>query len=644
MPDFWLPLSTEPLIAGPTSRLKDARVGWLDLTGRLKPGVNHTCLEARVQTQLHQWLSSHLADMTPEERSLQAQQIVRLTPGGGGVSPDREDYRNWLSLLLAASACVLLVACANLANLLLARGLQNRAQAAIRAALGASGTSLAQRALVESLTLSALGAVAGLAVSWAGARLILKLAFSASSATPFDPTPSLPVLLFALGLSVATGLVFGVAPAWSAACTQPIEALRNGARTVAHRRAGTTQRLLIVTQTALSLVLVSMAVLLAQSLRNIEHRDLGFSTHGLYEISIDPKLSNYPQERLLPFFNEIEARMRTIPGVLDVTAAMSLPGEMGAWNHDIRIEGRAAPLSDDSENAYWVRVMPGFFAFFHDRIVAGRGFTSGDNQSSRPVAIINQAFAPRFFPSVNPVGQHFGPAPGSHADLYEIIGVAADLSATSAGEDAVTDPRYFLPEAQITHFPEAEFESREQWSHNLYELAVLAPHAPPGLEQQLRKTLAEIDPDLMVYHVQTFDELLSGGLAQQRMILILTSLFGLAALVLAAVGLYGVTAFSVQQRTAEMGVRMAVGATRVQLLGLVLCNTLGQTVIGIAVVVPLAVLAGRTLSSRIYGVAPWNPLVLGSASLLLLLTAVAGATLPALRAAAVDSIQALRAD
>ncbi|RXS98241.1 ABC transporter permease [Silvibacterium dinghuense] len=644
MPDFWLPLSTEPLIAGPTSRLKDTRTGWLDLIGRLKPEVNHAQLEVRIQAQLHQWLGSHLTDMTPEERALQPRQTVHLMPGGRGVSPDSTDYRSWLILLFAASACVLLVACANLANLLLARGLRNRPQTAIRAALGASRASLAQRALVESLVLSAIGAGAGLAVAWAGAKLILNLAFPASSMTPFDPTPSLPVLLFALGLSVATGLIFGIAPAWSASRTQPIEAIRTGTRTVAGGGTGRTQRMLLLAQTALSLVLVSMAALLGQSLRNMEHRDLGFPTAGLYQVSMDPKLSNYPQERLLPLFNEIEARMRAIPGVADVTAGLGFPPDVGYWSHDIRIAGHPAPLSEDSDTAYWTRVMPGYFAFFHDRIVSGRDFTADDNQGSRPVAVINEAFARRYFPHENPIGRHFGPSPGNYAGLYEIIGVAADFHTDLTPEGPSTQPRYFLPEAQGTTFAEFELENRELWSHDLYGVAILAPHASPGLEEQLRSALTEVDPDLIVYSVESFQDSMAEGFAQQRMILVLSSIFGLAALVLAAVGLYGVTAYSVQQRTGEMGVRMALGANRMQLLRLVLRSALGQSAIGIGIGLPLAILAGRALAGRLYGIVPWNPLILGGASLVLLLTALAAALIPARRAAAVDPMQALRSE
>ncbi|MFT4115014.1 FtsX-like permease family protein, partial [Silvibacterium sp.] len=314
----------------------------------------------------------------------------------------------------------------------------------------------------------------------------------------------------------------------------------------------------------------------------------------------------------------------------------------GWWNHNVRIEGHPAPLSDDSDTSRWTRVMPDFFAFFHDRIVAGRAFTSDDNQASRPVAIINEAFARRYFPHENPVGQHFGPAPGNYAGLYEIVGVAADIHDNPG--PAPVEPRYYLPEAQGTVFAEPQLETRELWSHDLYNIVLTAPHAGPGFEAVLRNTLTEIDPDLVVYSVQSFHDLIAEGLAQQRMILVLTALFGLAALVLAAIGLYGVTAYSVQQRTGEMGVRMALGATRLHLLRLVLRSTLVQSAIGIGIGLPLTVLGGNALASRLYGVAPWNPLILGTASLVLLLTALAAAAIPARRAAAVDPMQALRSE
>ena len=240
MPDFWLPLTTEPLIAGGTSRLRNPRLAWLDIIGRIRPGTNPKTLEAQLQVELHQWLASHVADMVPQERVVLEKQTLHLTPGGAGVSLMREEYQNDLRLLLLAAFCVLLVACANIANLLLARGLKDRPQTALLAALGASRARLVSQALAESLTLAVFGAVAGIAVAYAGARLILHLAFiGPDNWVPVDAAPSIPVLLFALGVSLITGVAFGIAPAWMTSRADPIEALRGASRAVgANRHAG----------------------------------------------------------------------------------------------------------------------------------------------------------------------------------------------------------------------------------------------------------------------------------------------------------------------------------------------------------------------------------------------------------------------
>jgi len=265
MPDFWLPLATEPLIAGATSRLRNPRLAWLDLIGRVRPGTNPKTLEAQLQVELHQWLASHVADMSSQEKTLSEKQTVHLTPGGAGVSLMRENYKDSLWLLLMAAVCVLLVACANLANLLLARGLRNRNQTAVRVALGASRGRLVCAALAESLTLSMFGAAAGIPVAYAGAKFILHLAFTEpDSWVPVDAAPSAPVLLFALGISVVTGVIFGIAPAWMAAHAEPIEALRGVNRSVGRNRHWA-QKTLVIGQAAVSLVLLSAAAMLGQS-------------------------------------------------------------------------------------------------------------------------------------------------------------------------------------------------------------------------------------------------------------------------------------------------------------------------------------------------------------------------------------------
>ena len=348
MPDIWLPLTTEPMMSGTTARLKNPRVDWLDLIGRVRPGTNPKALQAQLQSELHGWLASHLADMSPQEKALWQKQTLRLTPGGAGFSELRRDYSEGLLLLMVTACCVLLVACANIANLLLARGLKNRQQTAVRVALGASRGRLVRKALLESVALALIGGAAGVAVAWAGARLILYLAFPQASSTwiPVQASPSTPVLLFALGVSVLTGAIFGIAPAWMTSHAEPIEALRGANRAVGSGRHWA-QKALVIAQAAVSLVLLSAAAMLGGSLRNLEHQNFGFDPDGRYLVYINPMLSNYKQEQLVPLFREIQERLSAIPGVRSVSAATYAPMSGDQWGHEIRIEGKPEPGPKD---------------------------------------------------------------------------------------------------------------------------------------------------------------------------------------------------------------------------------------------------------------------------------------------------------
>ena len=635
MPDFWLPLTTEPLIAGSTSRLKHPRLAWLDLIGRVRPGTNPKTLEAQLQVELRQWLASHVPDMTSQEKTLWEKQTLRLTPGGAGVSLMREEYKDSLWLLMMAALCVLLVACANIANLLLARGLRNRNQTAVRAALGASPARLTRQALAESLTLSIFGAAAGIGVAYAGAKFILHLALTEpDSWVPVDGAPSTPVLLFALGISVITGVIFGIAPAWMVSQADPIEALRGVNRSLG-RNSHWPQKTLVIGQAAISLVLLSAAAMLGQSLRNRERQNLGFDTGGRYLVPVDPKDSGYKQEQLLPLFRKIEDRLRAIPGVRMAGSVLEAP--MSGWvlTHDIRIEGKP----EDNGSSASTRVTPGFFETFGDKILMGRAITDEDNASTRPVAVVNEAFAKRFFANENPIGQHFGPFPEKNAGMYEIIGVASDLNFVAG-----VQPMYFLPEAQSTQFDDPEAEEREVWSHYLYSVVIWAPGNPPGLGAEVRRALANVDPNLVTSGVRSYSEVIHADFAQENMIASLTSLFGVVGLLLAAVGLYGVTAYGVEQRTGEIGVRMALGANRGSVLAMVLRGAFSQVGIGLALGIPAAIGAGHLISSQLFGVTPWDPLMLSAATLLLLMTALISAMIPARRAASVDPMHALRAE
>ena len=429
MPDFWLPLTTELIIDGETARLKRPNTNFLDLIGRVRPGVNPKTLEAKLRVELHDWLASHVPDMEPGEKQLWQQQTLHLIPGGAGVAAMRDQYQDGLKLLLVAAGCVLLVACGNLANLMLARGLKDRAQTSIRMALGASRRRLVRKALVESVLLAVIGGTLGIAVAYAGTRLILYLAFHTggpNNYVPIDATPSWPVLLFTLGISALTGIIFGIAPAWITSHADPVEALRGANRSVGGRRSWA-QKSLVIGQAAMSLVLLSAAALLGRSLRNLEHQNFGFETQGRYIAWINPMLGNYKPEQLEPLFRQIDDRLLQIPGVRMVAPALYAPMTGDSWNNGIRVQGRPEPGAKEDSGASFARVMPGFFETVGAKVVLGRPITQDDTGATRKVAIINEAFARRFFKNQNPVGQHFGPGKIKYSSTYEIVGVVNDM-------------------------------------------------------------------------------------------------------------------------------------------------------------------------------------------------------------------------
>jgi len=317
MPDFWLPLTAELLIDGETARLKRPNGNFLDLIGRVRPGVNPKTLEAKLKVEFHDWLASHVPDMGPGEKQLWTQQTVRLVPGGAGVEVMRDQYEDGLKLLLIAAGCVLLLACANLANLMLARGLKNRAQTSIRVALGASRARLVRSVLVESMLLAIVGGILGVALAYVGTKMIVSLAFQIggpNNYVPLQAAPSWPILLFTLVVSMLTGVVFGIAPAWMTSHADPADALRGAGRAVGAGRSWT-QKSLVIAQIAVSVVLLSAAALLGKSLRNLEHQNFGFETRDRYIAWINPMLGNYKQEQMEPMFRQIDDRLLQIPGM-----------------------------------------------------------------------------------------------------------------------------------------------------------------------------------------------------------------------------------------------------------------------------------------------------------------------------------------
>uniref|UniRef100_Q027E3 Permease n=1 Tax=Solibacter usitatus (strain Ellin6076) TaxID=234267 RepID=Q027E3_SOLUE len=646
MPDLWLPMTAELLIDGETARLKRPSGNFLDLIGRVRPGVNPKTLEARLKVEFHDWLASHVPDMGPGEKQLWTQQTLHLVPGGAGVEAMRDQYEDGLKLLLIASGCVLLVACANLANLMLARGLKERGQTSIRVALGASRARLVRGVLVESIVLAIVGGILGIAVAFAGTKMIVSLAFQTggpNNYVPLQAAPSWPILLFTLLISMLTGVVFGIAPAWMTSHADPAEALRGAGRSVGAGRSWL-QKSLVIAQIAMSVVLLSAAALLGKSLQNLEHQNFGFETRDRYIAWINPMLGNYKPEQMEPMFRQIDDRLLQIPGMRMVAPALYAPMTGDSWNDGIRIEGRPEPGAKEDTGAGFVRVMPGFFEAIGSNIMLGRPITERDTAATRPVAVVNQAFVKRFFNGQNPIGQHFGPGKMKYAATYEIVGVINDVRYMTYEYKKPVRPMFWVSEAQTTHFDDPAFQSGEIWSHYLYNIVLWAPGKPSDMEERVRKALAGVDPNLVLYGVDPYAKVVSGDFQQQRLLSTLTTLFGVLGLVLAAVGLFGVLAYMVERRTNEIGLRMALGADRGRVIGMVLAGAFWQVALGLGIGIPAAIGAGKLMTAQLFGVQPWDPFMLAIATLLLGLAAVLASLIPAWRASCVEPMTALRTE
>jgi putative ABC transport system permease protein len=646
MPDLWLPLTAELTIDGATARLKRPNGNFLDLIGRVRPGVDAKPLEAKLKVEFHDWLASHVPDMEPGEKQLWRQQTLHLIPGGAGVAAMRDQYQEGLKLLLIAAGCVLLVACANLANLMLARGLKDRAHTSIRVALGASRGRLVRKVLVESTLLAVIGGVLAIGVAYAGTRLILYLAFQIggpNNYVPIDAAPSWPVLLFTLAVSVLTGVVFGIAPAWMTSRTDPADALRGAGRAIGAGRSWA-QKALVIAQIAVSVILLSAAALLGQSLRNLEHQRFGFETKDRYIAWINPMLGNYKPEQMELLFRRIDDSLLQIPGMRMAAPALYAPMTGDSWNDGVRIEGRPEPGPKEDTGAGWVRAMPGFFDAIGAKVMLGRSFTDQDTNATRKVAVVNQAFVKKFFKDQNPIGQHFGPDKIKYSATYEIVGVTNDMRYMTYDYKKAVRPMFWVSETQTVQYDDPAYTSGEIWSHYLYNIVLWAPGSPARLEEQVRKALAGVDSSFVLYGVDPYEKVVHADFQQENMVATLTTLFGVLGLVLAAVGLYGVLSYTVERRTGEIGVRMALGADRRRVIGMVIGGAFWQVAVGLALGLAGAIGATRLMTNQLFGVAPGDPTMLMLAALSLSVAALLASAIPASRAAGIEPMTALRTE
>ena len=644
--DLWIPLQKEPVINGETSLLRQSVGAWLRVIGRLRPGATTNGVDARLTGILHQWIqheSGYPANWMPGVMKSLSQQVINVVPAGAGVATMKEQYGRSLQILMAVCGLVLLMACANVANLLLARAVARRGQTAVRLALGASRRTIVSQALVESVLLAVVGGLAGLVVAIGIARLLVALAFAGATFLPIETTPSPIVLAFAFTLSLATGLLFGAAPAWFATRTDPIDALR-GAGRIAGDRSSVARRALLVVQATISVVLVAGSMMLARSLNNLETQNFGYEIAGRVLIAMNRPPATYPPEKLTALYRNVEERLSRIPGVRGTGLALYNP-LTDNWGEGVLIAGHPPPAPSDSTGSSWDRVSANYLQHLGVGIVKGRHFTPADDENAEKVAVVNQAFVQRFFKNgEDPIDQHFGLNMPEHVNTFRIVGVVRDAKFAGFALNRPANPMFYVPLAQSVEYENPMMKRIDKQSHFITGL-LLVTDVPTGtLEPQVKRALAEADPNLTVTSVRTLQRQIDMAFNQQRAVASLAGLFGMVALALAAIGLYGVTAYSVAQRTNEIGIRMALGAAQRNVFGMVLQGAFRRVAIGLVLGLPLAVGAGYLLSAQLYGVRFWDPVALGAGIVSLAICAFLAAIVPARRAAAVSPIKALRTE
>jgi predicted permease len=645
-PDLWIPLQQEPLIDGESALLRQSVGAWLRVIGRLRPGATTDGMAPRLTGVLRQWMqhdSGYPANWMPDVIRVLPKQVINVVPAGAGVGVMKEEYGRSLQILLAVCGLVLLIACANVANLLLARSVARRGQTAVRLALGATRRQIVMQALTESVLLAVAGGIAGLVVASAAARLLLALAFRSSKFVPISTRPSLMVLGFAFGLALLTGIIFGAAPAWFATRTNPAEALRGSGRSTSDHSSLARKALLIV-QAALSVVLVAGATMLARSLNKLEHQNFGYEVQGRVVVALNRPPATYPQPKLAAMYRQLEERLNRLPGVQGSGLALYNP-LTDNWGELILVAGHPAPKMSEEGGASWDRVSANYLQNFGVGVLRGRAFTAADNEHSALVAVVNEAFVKRFFKAEeDPLDQHFGLDLPENTGTFRIVGIVRDAKFAGGGLSRPARPMFFVPLAQTVDYKSALMARIELQSHFIRGI-MLVTNTPPGvLEPLLTRALAEVDPNLTITSVKTMEQQVSSSFDQERAVASLAGLFGGVALLLAAVGLYGVTAYTVAQRTNEIGIRMALGADRGNVVELVLRGAFKRVIAGLLLGVPLSIAAGRLISAQLYGLSFWDPVALGVAATSLAACAFLAAIIPARRAASISPITALRTD
>ncbi len=631
-PDMWLPITAQQEVMLQPSLLNPHGLFWMHLMARLRDGVSPEQSQAWATTKLQQFMMAREGAQVSEKRQKEIGQIrIDMLPGGRGVSHLRSQFEQPLLILMGVVGLVLAIACANLANFLLSKSASREREFSTRLALGASHGRIARQILTEALILSGIGGLLGLAVAFWGTHVLVEFVVAGAQHTAIDASPDLAVLAFTFGVSLLTGILFGIAPSLRIAQIGSAPALSATARAAvgAGGRSGRLfPRILLVAQVGFSLVLLIGAGLFVRTLRNLKNQDLGFNRHNVLLLELDAKLAGYKSEQLPGLYERILNRLSTLPGVTSAALSAIPPIYSGSWRTPIFVQGYSAAANEDLSTSINA-VSPEYFATVSMPVVTGRPIGRQDTVSSAKVVMVNQSLANHFFPHGDAVGHQFAIGDPGVPGSWQIVGVVRDAKYNSPRDEPKR--MIYLPVAQLT-------------GNDLFvnSLEVRAAGDPANIASEVRTALAEIDPNLPLLHVRTIAEQVDLFMENERLISQLSTFFALLALALACIGLYGVMAYNVTRRTNEIGVRMALGAQNGSILWMVLRESLILLGIGVALGIPAALAATRLVQAQLFGLKSSDPATFVAAAMLIAAVVVLAAYGPARRAAKVDPMVALR--
>jgi predicted permease len=624
-PDVFLPFSMQPTLVPQSSGsvLDKPAEWWMSIMGRARPGISDETLRSAFAV----WLDQDIRATVAVGKDASMPGFV-VESGSQGLAATTHDYAAPIYVLSVLTGFVLLLACANLANLLLARSAARQREMAVRLALGASRSRVLRQVLTESLLLSSLGGIAGFALGYLGRDIIPHLLSSSWEPTPLNTRFDLRIFAFTATVSILTGILFGLAPAWQATRADVNTSLKDAASSATRRRKGLAGKSIVIFQIALSMLLVVGAGLFARTLINLNTTSLGFDPHNLLLFAIQAPPSRYPAPQDVALHQRIEDRLREVPGVQSVTLIANPLLADNRSDSDFQPTDQAKRTGDDRFRDV-NDVGQNFFETYRIPILYGRGFGPTDTATSPHVAVINQSLAHTVYPNIDPVGKTFTTKrhQGDHEAIYQIIGVSAD-----AKYDALEDDP---PPTFYTLYRQAK-------EGQVLTYTIMTQLSPAAILPALRNAVQSIDKDLPLRDIRTQTEQIEANISQQRLFATLTAGFGILALILACIGIYGIMAYNVARRTSEIGVRMALGARAQQVLFMILRECSRLAILGITSGLIAAIFLSRFIGSMLYGLKPSDPATLIAATLILLAVAVAAAYGPARRASRTDPMQALR--